>query len=132
MLSLSSLEILNGLGVPYKAVVLVQPLGYQALLVLIHRKNLRKNQYMYDHDSLAFISYISDRLFWHWQVHIFTFCVWCTHLATVTGCQFDSRYLLSNQPPYCTLSAAATDQCWKDHDCTLLKYFPYSFYIELT
>ena len=97
MLSMSSLETLNGICVPYKAVA-VQPLGYQALLVLIHRKNLGKNQYMYDRDSLAFICYISYELFWHCQVHIFAFYIWCTHLVTVTGCQFDSRDLLSNQP----------------------------------
>ena len=36
---MSSLETLNGLGVTYKAVA-VQPEGYQALLVLIHMKNL--------------------------------------------------------------------------------------------
>ena len=30
----------------------------------------RVNQYMYHHGSLAFISYTSDRLSWHYQVQI--------------------------------------------------------------
>ena len=34
------------------------------------------------------------------------------------------KILVVQPAPYCTLSAAAIDRCWKDSDCTLLKYFP--------
>ena len=117
-------KLLNSLGVLYKAIA-VQPQRYLALLVLIHMKNLVKNQYMYNRDSLAFISYTSDKLFWHYQIHIFAFCARCIY----SSCNCDwmliwFKILVVQPAPYCALSAAATDQCWKDPDCILLKYFP--------